>query len=58
MSQLVNPPTYRNDTVLPLPPEVQCPSWAVDAACLAIQDQWSINVLTYRQENKYSILVQ
>lgn len=33
MSQLVNPPTYRNDTVLPLPPEVQCPSWAVDAAC-------------------------
>ena len=33
MSQLVNPPTYRNDTVLPLPPEVRCPSWAVDAAC-------------------------
>ena len=28
-----NPPTYRNDTVLPLPPEVTANAWAVDAAC-------------------------
>lgn len=28
-----NPPTYRNDTVLPLPPEVKANAWAVDAAC-------------------------
>ena len=26
-------PTYRNDTVLPLPPEVTAHAWAVDAAC-------------------------
>ena len=30
---LVNPPDYRNDTVLPLPMEVQANAWAVDAAC-------------------------
>ncbi|HCD76980.1 MAG TPA: ribonuclease H [Prevotella sp.] len=29
----VNPPDYRHDTVLPLPPEVQADAWAVDAAC-------------------------
>ena len=29
----VNPPSYRNDTVLPLPPEVEAKAWAVDAAC-------------------------
>ncbi len=28
-----NPPDYRNDTVLPLPPEVRADAWAVDAAC-------------------------
>lgn len=28
-----NPPDYRNDTVLPLPLEVQANAWAVDAAC-------------------------
>ena len=28
-----NPPDYRNDTVLPLPPEVSADAWAVDAAC-------------------------
>jgi len=28
-----NPPTYRNDTVLPLPPEVNANAWAVDAGC-------------------------
>ena len=28
-----NPPTYRNDTVLNLPLEVQAAAWAVDAAC-------------------------
>lgn len=33
MNTLHNPPSYRNDTVLPLPMEVRCPSWAVDAAC-------------------------
>ncbi len=32
-SQPVNPPLYRNDTVLPLPPEVKANAWAVDAAC-------------------------
>jgi len=31
--KLVNPPSYRNDTVLPLPPEVSANAWAVDAAC-------------------------
>ena len=33
MTTLQNPPTYRNDTVLPLPPEVKAEAWAVDAAC-------------------------
>jgi len=28
-----NQPTYRQDTVLPLPPEVSADAWAVDAAC-------------------------
>ena len=28
-----NPPDWRNDTVLPLPPEVRANAWAVDAAC-------------------------
>jgi len=30
---LVNPPTNRHDTVLPLPLEVSANAWAVDAAC-------------------------
>ena len=30
---LVNPPSYRHDTVLPLPMEVRAEAWAVDAAC-------------------------
>lgn len=29
----LNPPSYRNDTVLPLPMEVRADAWAVDAAC-------------------------
>lgn len=29
----VNPPDYRNDTVLPLPRDVEASAWAVDAAC-------------------------
>lgn len=33
MEKLVNPPDYRNDTVLPLPPEVEANAIAVDAAC-------------------------
>lgn len=32
-ASLVNPPDWRNDTVLPLPPEVTADAWAVDAAC-------------------------
>ena len=28
-----NPPSWRNDTVLPLPMEVNANAWAVDAAC-------------------------
>ena len=28
-----NPPSWRNDTVLPLPMEVNAKAWAVDAAC-------------------------
>ena len=28
-----NPPDYRNDTVLPLHPNVRANAWAVDAAC-------------------------
>ena len=31
--KMVSPPTYRNDTVLPLPMEVKADAWAVDAAC-------------------------
>ncbi len=31
--KLVNPPTDRTDTVLPLPREVCADAWAVDAAC-------------------------
>ena len=30
---IVNPPDYRHDTVLPLPLEVWAEAWAVDAAC-------------------------
>lgn len=30
---LQNPPSYRHDTVLPLPMEVRADAWAVDAAC-------------------------
>jgi len=30
---LINPPSYRNDTVLPLPMGVTANAWAVDAAC-------------------------
>jgi ribonuclease HI len=30
---MLNPPDYRNDTVLPLHPEVRANAWAVDAAC-------------------------
>lgn len=30
---LLNPPSYRHDTVLPLPMEVRAEAWAVDAAC-------------------------
>ena len=33
MTKLVNPPTNRHDTVLPLPMEVRADAWAVDAAC-------------------------
>lgn len=33
MNEPVNPPIYRNDTVLPLPVEVSASAWAVDAAC-------------------------
>jgi len=33
MTKLDNPPEYRHDTVLPLPPQVVCPAWAVDASC-------------------------
>ena len=34
MSQnLINPPDYRHDTVLPLPMAVRADAWAVDAAC-------------------------
>ena len=29
----VNPPSHRQDTVLPLPLEVKAEAWAVDAAC-------------------------
>lgn len=30
---MFSPPTYRHDTVLPLPMEVSADAWAVDAAC-------------------------
>ncbi|MCD8289327.1 MAG: ribonuclease H [Prevotella sp.] len=33
MQTAVNPPDYRSDTVLPLPPEVRANAWAVDASC-------------------------
>ena len=32
-NQPQNPPSWRNDTVLPLPPQVEANAWAVDAAC-------------------------
>ena len=32
-SVLVNPPDYRNDTVLPLHKDVRADAWAVDASC-------------------------
>ena len=32
-NQPLNPPDYRHDTVLALPPEVSAQAWAVDAAC-------------------------
>lgn len=33
VSEPQNPPSWRNDTVLPLPAEVRADAWAVDAAC-------------------------
>lgn len=30
---IINPPDYRNETVLPLHPDVRADAWAVDAAC-------------------------
>ena len=33
-TELYNPPSDRNDTVLPLPLEVKAEAWAVDAGCL------------------------
>lgn len=33
MANIVNPPDYRHDTVLPLPMPVRSNAWAVDAAC-------------------------
>ena len=33
MTNLINPPSNRHDTVLPLPLEVTANAWAVDAAC-------------------------
>lgn len=33
MDRPTNPPAYRKDTVLPLPPEVRAQAWVVDAAC-------------------------
>lgn len=33
MDKIYNPPSWRNDTVLPLPPEVKANAWAVDAGC-------------------------
>jgi len=33
VNTLQNPPDYRTDTVLPLPPEVTADAWAVDGAC-------------------------
>lgn len=33
MTAVTNPPEWRHDTVLPLPPEVVANAWAVDAAC-------------------------
>ncbi len=32
-NRLVNPPTDRHDTVLPLPHDVRAAAWAVDASC-------------------------
>ena len=32
-NQLTDVPDWRNDTVLPLPLEVEANAWAVDAAC-------------------------
>lgn len=32
-NDLISPPDYRRDTVLPLPMEVTADAWAVDAAC-------------------------
>ncbi len=32
-TELYNPPSDRNDTVLPLPLEVKAEAWAVDAGC-------------------------
>jgi ribonuclease HI len=33
MSEILNPPDYRHDTVLPLHRDVTANAWAVDAAC-------------------------
>lgn len=33
MAKLVNPPDWRNDTVLPLHKDVEANAWAVDAGC-------------------------
>ena len=56
----VNPPTYRTDTVLPLPMEVRADAWAVDAACSGNpgpMEYQAIDLQTDEIDNKVQAIV-
>ena len=52
----VNPPSWRNDTVLPLPNEWVANAWAVDAACSSNPGRWNTNASTLRPVPRFSTM--
>ena len=53
----VNPPSWRNDTVLPLPNEVRANAWAVDAACSGNPGPMEYQCIDLQTGARFSIMV-
>ncbi len=53
----VNPPSWRNDTVLPLPNEVVANAWAVDAACSGNPGPMEYQCIDLQTGARFSIMV-